>query len=128
MSVKTGMELGMKESYRERLASDSGRDPYAGDGNIVGASSASGNVGQVLSSEIKLTRVPILSRLREGNTGGAVKRQGTRRTRRSRRPCACVDIPYAGTERSYRLPLGSGMSPRTGTGSKRHRRERRHAR
>ena len=116
MSVKTGMELGMKESYRERLASDSGRNPYAGDGNIVGASSASGNVGQVLSSEIMRFRVPILSKQGEGNTEGAVPRQGTNRTRRSRRPCACADIPYTGTERSYQFPLGSGMSHPNGNG------------
>lgn len=42
----------MKESYRENLASCSGLEPYAGDGNIAGVASARGNVGQPLSSEI----------------------------------------------------------------------------
>ena len=49
---KTGLELGMKESYREDLASCSGLEPYAGDGNIAGVASARGNAGQPLSSEI----------------------------------------------------------------------------
>ncbi len=42
----------MKESYREDLASNSGLEPYAVDGNIGGVASARGNVGQLLSSEI----------------------------------------------------------------------------
>ena len=42
----------MKESYREDLASRSGLEPYAGDGNITGVASARGNAGQPLSSEI----------------------------------------------------------------------------
>ena len=44
----------MKESYREGLASRSGLEPYAGDGNVAGVASARGNAGQPLSSEIKL--------------------------------------------------------------------------
>jgi len=42
----------MKESYGENLASCSGLEPYAGDGNITGVASARGNAGQPLSSEI----------------------------------------------------------------------------
>ena len=42
----------MKESYRESLASYSGLEPYAGDGNIAGVASARGNAGGPLSSEI----------------------------------------------------------------------------
>ena len=42
----------MKESYREYLASNSGLEPYAGDGDIAGVASAGGNAGQPLSSEI----------------------------------------------------------------------------
>ncbi len=42
----------MKESYREDLASCSGLEPYAGDGNVAGVASARGNAGQPLSSEI----------------------------------------------------------------------------
>ena len=42
----------MKESYREDLASSSGLEPYAGDGNIAGVASARGYAGQPSSSEI----------------------------------------------------------------------------
>ena len=42
----------MKESYREDLASYSGLEPYAGDGNIAGVASARGNAGRPLNSEI----------------------------------------------------------------------------
>ena len=42
----------MKESDREDLASSSGHKPYAGDGNIAGVASVSGDAGQPLSSEI----------------------------------------------------------------------------
>ena len=45
----------MKESYREGLASRSGLEPYAGDGNVAGVASVRGNAGQPLSSEIKLS-------------------------------------------------------------------------
>jgi len=41
----------MKESYREDLASCSGLEPYAADGNVAGVASARGNSGQPLSSE-----------------------------------------------------------------------------
>ena len=46
------MGLGMKESHREEVASHSGLEPYAGDGNVAGVASARGNAGQPLSSEI----------------------------------------------------------------------------
>ena len=42
----------MKESYREDLASHSGLEPYAGDGDIAGVASTRGNAGQPYSSEI----------------------------------------------------------------------------
>ena len=42
----------MKESYREDLASRSGLEPYAGEGNLAGVASARGNAGQPLNSEI----------------------------------------------------------------------------
>ncbi len=42
----------MKDSYREDLASCSGLEPYAGDGNIAGVASERGNAGQPLSSDI----------------------------------------------------------------------------
>ncbi len=42
----------MKESYREGLASRSGLEPYAGDGDVAGVASVRGNAGQPSSSEI----------------------------------------------------------------------------
>jgi len=42
----------MKESYREELASRSGLDPYAGDGDVAGVASVRGSAGQPLSSDI----------------------------------------------------------------------------
>jgi hypothetical protein len=42
----------MKESYRENLASCSGLEPYAGEGDLAGVASVRGNAGQPLSSEI----------------------------------------------------------------------------
>ena len=44
----------MKESYREELASRSGLEPYAGDGDVAGVASVRGNAGQPLSSEITI--------------------------------------------------------------------------
>jgi len=43
----------MKESYREELASRSGLEPYAGDGDVAGVASVRGNAGQPLSSDIR---------------------------------------------------------------------------
>ena len=42
----------MKESYREDLASHSGLEPYADEGNLMGVASARGNAGQPWNSEI----------------------------------------------------------------------------
>ena len=44
----------MKESYREELASRSGLEPYAGDGDVAGVASVRGNAGQPLSSDIRI--------------------------------------------------------------------------
>ena len=45
----------MKESYREELASRSGLDPYAGDGDVAGVASVRGNAGQPLSFDITIS-------------------------------------------------------------------------
>ncbi len=92
----------MKESYRGELANYYGLGPYAGDGNIAGVASARGNAGQPLSSE----NIPLVCRRRPD------VRKATRQlpllarqqsTRRSERPCACVDIPSARTGRSHQF-------------------------
>ena len=50
----------MRESYREVLASHSGLEPYADDGNIVGVASVRGNAGRRLSSEINISRADLV--------------------------------------------------------------------
>ena len=50
----------MKESYGEDLASHSGLEPYADDGNVMGVASARGNAGQLLSSEINVSRADLV--------------------------------------------------------------------
>jgi len=45
----------MKESYREDLASHSGLEPYAGEGDLAGVASARGSTGQPLSSDITIS-------------------------------------------------------------------------
>ena len=42
----------MKESYREDLASRTGPELYAGDGNIAGVATTGVHAGQLWSSEI----------------------------------------------------------------------------
>ena len=51
----------MKESYREDLASHSGLEPYAGEGNLAGVASARGNAGQPLSSPLFRSKKGITS-------------------------------------------------------------------
>ncbi len=58
-----------------------------------------------MSSEITSFRVPTLSWNGEGNTGNRVNKASGCPTRRSHRPCACVETPNARTGRSYRFPL-----------------------
>ncbi len=105
------MELGMRESYRENLASDSGLEPYAGDGDIAGVASARGNAGQPLSSEI-ITSVCRSCPDLEKATSSLPLMARYRRTRRSLRSCACVDIPSARTGRSHELPTCHGTLER----------------
>ena len=78
----------MKESYGEDLASHSGPESYAGDGNIVGVATAGAQSGPLLSSEMVL--VP-----RAGTLVAAGRQHlrprcvaSERTTRRSRRTCA----------------------------------------
>jgi len=102
----------MKESYRENLASYSGLEPYAGDGNVAGVASARGNAGQPLSSEI----TPSVCRSRpdvEKATPSTPLLVRNRRTRRSLRTCACVDIPSARTGRSHEFPKCYGTLERS---------------
>ncbi len=62
----------MKESNRENLASSSGLEPYADDGDIVGVASVRGDAGQPSSSEIK---VPCADLVQVGRRQHRVRRQ-----------------------------------------------------
>ena len=52
------MELRMKESYGEVLASHSGLEPYADDGNVVGVASVRGTGRPAIELRNPLFRVP----------------------------------------------------------------------
>jgi hypothetical protein len=58
----------MKESYGEDLASHSGPEPYADDGNVVGVASARGTGRPAIELRNPLFRVPTPLGEREGNT------------------------------------------------------------
>lgn len=93
----------MKESYSEDPASHTGPELYAGDGNIAGVATTGVHAGEVLSPEKRNSRVPTLSGLWEGHiVPSALASRG--RTRRGRRPYACMETPSARTGRSYWFP------------------------
>ena len=62
------MELRMKESYGEVLASHSGLKPYADDGNVVGVASVRGTGRPAIELRNPLFRVPTPLGESEGNT------------------------------------------------------------
>ncbi len=102
----------MKESYRENPASDSGLEPYAGDGDIAGVASVRGNAGQPLNSEI----IPSVCRScpdLEKATSSMPLLARNRRTRRSLRTSACADIPSARTGKSHEFPTCYGKLERS---------------
>ena len=107
----------MRESDREDVASHSGLDPYAGEGNLAGVASARGSAGQPLSSEITTSVCRSCPAL-EKATSAAPQLARCGRTRRSLRPCACADIPSARTGRSHEFPncYGSLERPENASG------------
>ncbi len=106
----------MKESYGEHLASDSGLEPYAGDGNIAGVASVRGNAGQPLSSEITTSVCRSCPHMEKATSSMPLLARN-RWTRRSPRTCACADIPSARTGRSREFPRGCGTLERSANAS-----------
>ena len=102
----------MKESYRENLASDSGLEPYAGDGDIAGVASARGIAGQSSSSEIITFACRSCPDLEKATSSTPLLARD-RRTWRSLRTCACADIPSARTGRSHEFPRCYGSLERS---------------
>ena len=100
----------MKESDREDLASSSGLEPYAHGGDAVGVASGRGDAGQPLSSEIKAIACRSRSEMEKATLRPPSWARRTQ-TRRSRRPCACVEVPGARTGRSCRSPSNERATP-----------------
>ena len=101
----------MQESYKEDLANHFGLDPYAVGGDSGGVALVRGNAGQPWSSEITsfvCRSCPVM----EKATPSLPQLARYRWTRRSRRTCACVDIPSARTGRSHGFPLCHGTLER----------------
>ena len=95
------MELGIKESYSEDLASHAGPELYAGGGNIAGVATTGVHAGQVLSSENRNFRVPTLSGLWEGNI--VPRADGERGTDTAESKTLCM---YGNSKRENReIPL-----------------------
>ena len=94
----------MQVPYEEELAIRFGLRRRCGLGNeAVLSVRLKGNAGMVLSSEIT-TSVCRSCPDREKATSSLPLLARQRRTRRSQRPIACVDIPNARTGRSCRFP------------------------
>ena len=90
----------MKEPYEQGLASHSAPTPTLETVTSRVWHGQGVHAGQPLSSEISTFRVPTLSNGGEGNTDAkAMRMVSCGVTRRSRRPCACVETPDARTGR-----------------------------
>ena len=114
----------MKESDREDLASSSGLEPYAGDGNIVGVASVRGDAGQPLSSDIIhfvcrpcFDKGKATSRLSHGeiasDTGGVEDPEHVSKSKCENREILLVCVEETGvacqeTERSENVSDGEG--------------------
>ena len=94
----------MKESYSEVLARHAGREPYADDGNVVGV--AWGRGTRRPSMELRNQFHPVCRPCSDKGKAISLRASlaSTTRTRRSRRPGACVETPSARTGRSHRFP------------------------
>src|SRR5688500_6639396 len=108
----------MKDIARVRSSQPLGPEPYAGSGDTSGVAWGKGTGRPAIELRNQPSRVPTLSNCGEGNTQhrGLVSGEVTRR---SQRPCACLETPNARTERACWFPSGSdGMSSPDGTVSK----------
>ena len=79
----------MKESYRENLASCSGLEPYAGDGDIAGVASARGNTGRPLSSEIITFACRSCSDMEKAISSPPIFGEAATDAAESENPCMC---------------------------------------
>ena len=110
---ETGMEVRMKESYVEGLATHGDPESCVGIRKGAGEALTGAHVGEVLSREIKSIGVPTLLSGAEGNIAGGATASPLR-TPRGRRPSACVETLCTGTGRSHVRPHGDGGAGRIG--------------
>jgi hypothetical protein len=97
----------MKHIARVRFSQPLGPEPYAGGGNAPGVAWGMGICRPAIELRNQPFRVPTLSLNGEGNTSRRA-RVSCAMTRRSRRPCACMETPNARTGRSHAFPLSGG--------------------
>lgn len=93
----------MKEIVRVRSSQPLGPEPYAGSGNTPGVAWGKGTCRPAIELRNQPFRVPTLSDVGEGNTQRRALASGEV-TRRSQRPCACMETPNARTERACQFP------------------------
>jgi hypothetical protein len=98
----------MKESYEQGLANHSTLNPTLAMVTSRVWHGQGAHAGQPLSSEITLLACPDCP---FGRRQHALRRTMASRdaTRRSLRPCACVETPVARTGRSYGFSLGTAQ-------------------
>jgi hypothetical protein len=108
----------MKEVARVRSSQPLGPEPYAGGGDTPGVAWGKGTCRPAIELRNQPFRVLTLSDCGEGNTPHRALASGEV-TRRSQRPCACMETPIARTGRSCWFPSGNdGVSSPGGTVSK----------
>ena len=103
----------MRESYSEDLASHAGPELYAGDGNIAGVATTGVRTGPVLSSEMRVSRVPTQSGMWEGNI--ARRATGKRREDTAESKTWCM---YGNSKRENRESPWVSLDKRRGNGRK----------
>ncbi len=118
------MGLGTKGPYRENLASYSGLEPYAGNGNIAGVASARGNAGQPLSSEIIISVCRSCPDLEKATSSTPLFGEASADAAESENLC----MRRHSKRENREIPRVSNMPRHTGTAGKRLRRYSRHAR
>ncbi len=112
----------MKESYRENLASYSGLEPYAGDGNVAGVASARGDAGQPWSSEISTFACRSCPDMEKATPPVPILGEAPTDAAESKNLCMRRHPQRENRENLLVSAGPGGMSPRGGTVRKRHRR------
>jgi hypothetical protein len=97
----------MKDVVRVRSSQSLGPNPYAGSGDTSGVAWGTGTCRPAIELRNQPFRVPTWSDCGEGNTQRRALASGVA-TRRSQRPCACMETQNARTGRSHMSSLYGG--------------------